>query len=240
MPYVAISKFYYMEIIFISNNHYRINDGVRSNIDNQGAFRGIRIKPLENNLFLVSIEILSAPFYQFNNDYQMSPKVMQIILDKPGEVQLRGINENSDYIIKMESIEEYIKSISLIMLDRNSQIVYLNAEKRSETPVNTDNLAIAKILEMFVEEYDQEEKTSSLTLRKISKKFGGVIDEQTIIKLINLLNSNSGKQILIPYKTIKIPDDKIYFSLLSPEYEDAYYTEFSLSLLKSLINTYQS
>ena len=122
------------------------------------------------------------------------------------------------------------------MLDRNSQIVYLNAEKRSETPVNTDNLAIAKILEMFVEEYDQEEKTSSLTLRKISKKFGGVIDEQTIIKLINLLNSNSGKQILIPYKTIKIPDDKMYFSLLSPEYEDAYYTEFSLSLLKSLIN----
>ena len=60
-----------MEIKFISNNHYRINKGIKSDNNNLGAFRGIMIKPLGSNLFEISIEILEAPFYQFQNNFQM-------------------------------------------------------------------------------------------------------------------------------------------------------------------------
>lgn len=228
-----------MEIKFISNNHYRINKGIKSDNNNLGAFRGIMIKPLGSNLFEISIEILEAPFYQFQNNFQMTPKLMKIMKDEPGLVYLQGINEFSDYAIKMNCIEEYIKDITLIMLDRDTEIIYLNAQQRSSSPINTNNVAITKILETLISEYDEEERTSSITVRNIINEFNGLVTTQEVDNYINLLNRNENRKILIPFRTIKTPDDKRNFSMFSTEYEDAYYTDDSISFLKSLIIKYK-
>lgn len=228
-----------MEIKFISNTHYRINNGIKSDNNNWGAFRGIIIKPLGNNLFEISIEILEAPFYQFQNNFQMTPKLMKIIRDEPGLVYLRGINEFSDYAIKMNCIEEYIKEITLIMLDRDIEIIYLNAEQRSSNPANIDKIAIKKILEMLISKYDDEERTSSISVRNIINEFNQLITPQEVDKYITLLNRNENRKILIPFRTIKIPEDKRNFSMFSTEYEDAYYTDDSFNYLNSLILKYK-
>ncbi len=225
-----------MVIKFISNNHSRINSGIKSNSDNLGVFRGILIKPLGDSLFEVSIEILEAPLYQFRNDFQMTPKIMKIISDESGLIYLKGINEFSDYAIKINCIEEYIKDITLIMIDRDSEITYLNAEKRNLSPVNTDNEAIKKILEMLIVNYDEEERTSSLSVKNIIHEFNQLITPQKVDQLITILNKD--RKVLSAYKAIKVPENKEYFSILSAEYEDAYFTDDSLSFLKVLINKY--
>ena len=228
-----------MSITFISNNHERINKGIKSHVNNFGAFRGILITPLPNNFYQVSFEILEPPFYQFLQNFQMAPKIMRIIKDEPGLVFLRGIDENSDYGIKMNCNEEYISDITLYLLDRDDEIIYYNAEKKSNNTIDTEKIAIYRILELYKIQYDEEEMSSSLSLNSISRKLNYDLNENQIEHYLKLINSNEGRNIFQHFKSVIEPEDKKTFSMFSAQYEDAYYIEVPLNYLESLLTKYK-
>ena len=62
---------------FVSNNHIRYNNGVRSDANNKGAYRGILIESNDSETFIVSIHNLRVDNPTFVN-IQKEPKPMKI------------------------------------------------------------------------------------------------------------------------------------------------------------------
>lgn len=123
---------------FISDNHIRYNNGVKSDANNKGAYRGILIEEYDddvfgdNKTFLVSIHNLREDNPIFGN-IQMAPKPMKIIKSNDNFIELRGYGYDemgypfSDYGIILHLSDDQIEKVTLIMWDRNVRIEYLKA-----------------------------------------------------------------------------------------------------------------
>ena len=77
------------EFKFISDNHIRYNNGVKSEANNQGAYRGILIESDDDQTFTVSIHNLGEDNPIFGN-IQMAPKPMRIVKEDQNIIELRG------------------------------------------------------------------------------------------------------------------------------------------------------
>lgn len=117
---------------FISNNHVRYNNGVKSDANNKGAYRGILIESNNDETFIVSIHNLRGDNPIFGN-IQMAPKPMEIIREDDDAIELRGYGYDemgfpySDYGIILHLSDNEIEKITLIMWDRDVKIEYLKA-----------------------------------------------------------------------------------------------------------------
>lgn len=117
-------------IDFISDNHTRLENG--NIIGNSGAnvMRGIQIRSADSQTYYVSIHNLDGIHPVWGNNIQMSQKQMKIITDREDLICLRGFgsdllgNTFSDYGINISLESNKIISITLLMYDRNIEIVY--------------------------------------------------------------------------------------------------------------------
>ena len=123
---------------FVSDNHIRYNNGVKSDADNRGACRGILIESSNNEIFMVSIHNLKKENPIFGN-IQMSPKAMKIVRQDKDSIELRGYGHDeigasfSDYGMILHLSDNTIQKITLIMWDRNARIEYLKVEEENIT-----------------------------------------------------------------------------------------------------------
>lgn len=117
---------------FVSNNHIRYNNGVRSDANNKGAYRGILIESNDSETFIVSIHNLRGDNPTFGN-IQMAPKPMKIVRKNNDTIELRGYGYDemgypfSDYGIILHLSNNIVEKVTLIMWDRNARIEYLKA-----------------------------------------------------------------------------------------------------------------
>ena len=120
------------EFKFISDNHIRYNNGVKSEANNQGAYRGILIESDDEQTFTVSIHNLRGDNSIFGN-IQMAPKPMRIVKEDQNSIELRGYGYDemgepfSDYGIVLHLSNAIVEKISLILWDRNVRIEYLKS-----------------------------------------------------------------------------------------------------------------
>lgn len=117
-------------IVFVSNNHVRYNQGVRSNADNRGATRVVCVEGKGSNKFEVSIRNMIGDNPLAGN-LQMTPKPMKIINRTENTIELRGYGKDeygdsySDYGIILYMSNGKVEKITLIMWDREVKIEYL-------------------------------------------------------------------------------------------------------------------
>lgn len=117
---------------FKSDNHYRFENGRKTDNDNYGALRRIQINE-ENGIWEVSIYIANQDVSNFGDKIQMSPKKMKVYNSTKHLIQLKGIEEldYSDYFLEIRTTDENeIYSVKLSLLDRNVEIIYFQEENK--------------------------------------------------------------------------------------------------------------
>lgn len=139
---------------FLSDDHTRIENGVSVSADNKGAWRGIRIKTSDNLYFYVTMYYMDGNHPIWGDNIQMSEKQMKLISEDSAKIILRGYGEDAlgssfaDYGLTLHKYDNSIKKITLHMLDRNIDIVYLrgNTETMNKTIVdaNVDFIELIK------------------------------------------------------------------------------------------------
>ena len=148
---------------FVSDNHIRYNNDVKSDADNRGACRGILIESSNNEIFMVSIHNLKKENPIFGN-IQMSPKAMKIVRQDKDSIELRGYGHDeigasfSDYGMILHLSDNTIQKITLIMWDRNARIEYLKVEKKNELNFEDMGTKKEKLLSLFSKTVMEEVK----------------------------------------------------------------------------------
>ncbi len=129
---------------FLSDDHTRINNGQKSDANNKGAWRGIRIKSYDNKVFYVTIYTMSGNHPMWGDNIQMSEKQMKMVKETKNKIILRGFGTDnmgysfSDYGITLHKTNNQINKISLHMYAKNAEIIYEKASNKLQTK-NTDN-----------------------------------------------------------------------------------------------------
>lgn len=130
---------------FVSDDHNRIENGQKTNANNKGAWRGIRIQTSDSKIFTVSIYNLTGTHPVWGDNVQMAPKQMKLIEENTNKIFLRGFGTDTmgasfaDYGITLHKQNKNTIRVTLHMFDRNTEIVYLkgNSEemkKVTESP----------------------------------------------------------------------------------------------------------
>lgn len=115
---------------FISDNHTRILNGQKSNTNNKGAWRGVRIQSFDNFIFSVTIYNLAGTHPVWGDNIQMSPKQMKFIEENNEKISLRGFSTEqagasfADYGLTLHKLNNIIELVTLHMYDRNINIIY--------------------------------------------------------------------------------------------------------------------
>lgn len=115
---------------FVSDDHTRIQNGQKSNANNKGAWRGIRVQTSDNKTFTSTIYNLVGTHPIWGDNIQMAPKQMKIIEENSDKIFLRGFGTDSmgasfaDYGITLHKQNGTIDKVTLHMFDRNTEIVY--------------------------------------------------------------------------------------------------------------------
>lgn len=152
---------------FVSDNHIRIQNEQRSNADNKGAWRGIRIQSPDNIIFVVAIYNLTGNHPVWGDNIQMSPKPMKLIEENNEMIYLRGIEtfeaSFSNYGITLHKRNGSITEITLLLFSKNTEIIYqegnpADMDKTKEvhirTKQNLDDTIIA--LKDYKQKWDTE------------------------------------------------------------------------------------
>ena len=116
---------------FVSDDHVRIQNGQKSDKNNKGAWRGVRIQTSDNITFTVTIYNLSGIHPVWGNNIQMAPKQMKIQEQNESLIKLRGYGYDAmggsfaDYGLTLHISNQDIEKVVLHMFDRNIEIIYL-------------------------------------------------------------------------------------------------------------------
>jgi len=136
---------------FVSDNHERTQNGQKSNANNKGAWRGIRIQSSDNLTFTVTMYNLIGNHPVWGDNIQMAPKPMRLIEENGEKIFLRGFGTDAmggsfaDYGTTLHKQNGRIEKITLHMFDRNVEILYFEG--------NSDETNKAK-------EFSQTEETT--------------------------------------------------------------------------------
>ena len=116
---------------FVSDNHERTQNGQKSNANNKGAWRGIRIQSSDNLTFTVTMYNQTGNHPVWGDNIQMAPKQMRLIEENGEKIFLRGFGTDTmgasfaDYGITLHKQNGSIERVTLHMFDRNIEIMYL-------------------------------------------------------------------------------------------------------------------
>lgn len=118
---------------FLSDNHIRSTNGVPSTTNNKGAWRGVRIISEGHDRFQVLIYNMNGNHPLWGDNLQMAPKQMKLTRSTPNEIFLQGYGEDSfgnsfaDYALTLTLKYNDVETVTLHMLDRGVEILYLKA-----------------------------------------------------------------------------------------------------------------
>lgn len=136
------------EIIFKSDNHFRFENGRKTNTLNYGANRAIKLIK-NNDYWLISIIILGDGISSFGDKIQMSPKKILLKNSTKHNYYFQGIIGNSieddfsDYEFEVQTDKDNnILWVKLILTDRNVEILYFKDEDKYRIG---ENFTLAKI-----------------------------------------------------------------------------------------------
>lgn len=126
---------------FLSDDHTRIESGRPTNADNKGAWRGIRVKTVDNTTFFVTMYNMNENHPVWGDNIQMAEKRMKLIEENESRIVLRGFGSDAmgasfaDYGLTLQKSGSDVNKVTLHMHDRNIDIVYEKAEnsKQAET-----------------------------------------------------------------------------------------------------------
>ena len=124
---------------FLSDDHTRIENGRPTNVNNKGAWRGVRIKTPDNKTFFVSMYNMNENQPIWGDNIQMAEKRMMILDDNDSKIVLRGFGTDAmgasfaDYGITIHKLKQDVNKITLHMHDRNIDIVYEKAENKMQS-----------------------------------------------------------------------------------------------------------
>lgn len=132
---------------FLSDDHVRIENGRSTNVNNKGAWRGIRVKTSNNSTFSVTMYNMNENHPIWGDNIQMAEKKMKVIVDQNDKIVLRGFGTDSmgasfaDYGLTLYKLDGVINKVTLHMHDRNIDIEYFIAKKESsdDTSLRVDN-----------------------------------------------------------------------------------------------------
>lgn len=198
---------------FVSDDHSRFENGNKSNSNNKGAWRGVRIQSSDNIVFTCTIYNLGGTHPIWADNIQMAPKPMKLVEENENKIFLRGFgNDNmgypfSDYGITLHKVNNTINMVTLHMFDRNIEIVYL---KGNPTEMNkTIEKAKLKEAPKSIVERDLDHVISSLL--DYNEKWMNVIPTQQKMS-IALQSDNLNNQGCSNYKNGDIDLAINYFS----------------------------
>jgi tetratricopeptide (TPR) repeat protein len=124
---------------FLSDDHTRIQNGQPINADNKGAWRGIRVKSSDNNVFYVTIYNMNGNHPVWGDNIQMAEKQMKMLDESNNKIILRGFGVDAmgssfaDYGLTLHKTNGSVRKVSLHMYDRNIEIVYEKSDNKEQT-----------------------------------------------------------------------------------------------------------
>ena len=120
---------------FLSDNHIRSTNGVPSGNNNKGAWRGVRIIDEGGDKFQVLIYNMVGNHPMWGDNLQMTPKQMKLVRKSSDEIYLQGYgsdifgNSFADYALTLKLTANNVSTITLHMLDRGVEILYLKGDE---------------------------------------------------------------------------------------------------------------
>jgi len=111
---------------FVSDDHTRIQNGQKSNANNKGAWRGIRVQTSDNKTFTSTIYNLSGTHPIWGDNIQMAPKQMKIIEQNDEKIFLRGFGTDTmgasfaDYGITLHKQNGSIDKVTEIVYSKGN------------------------------------------------------------------------------------------------------------------------
>ena len=152
---------------FVSDNHVRTQNGQKSNANNKGAWRGIRIQSSDNLIFTVSMYNLTGIHPVWGDNIQMAPKQMRLIEENEEKIFLRGFGTDAmgasfdDYGTTLHKQNGSIEKVTLHMFDRDVEITYLKGNPtedyfKSKTNTNISWSVADRITDMLIKENQVE------------------------------------------------------------------------------------
>jgi len=126
---------------FLSDDHTRVQNGLSTDANNKGAWRGIRIQTSDNITFYVTMYNINENHPVWGDNIQMAEKQMKLIEEKNDKIILRGYGIDTmgssfaDYGLTLHKSNEKINKISLHMHDRNIEIIYEKAEDKKQIEI---------------------------------------------------------------------------------------------------------
>lgn len=144
---------------FLSDDHIRIENGQPTSANNKGAWRGIRVKTSDNNIFYVTIYNMNENHPIWGDNIQMAEKKMSLMTEQSDKIILCSFNTDAtgvtiaDYSLTLYKSNGTVNKVKLHMHDRNTDIEYLKEkEKSSLEPSATQNSGLEEI-QSFLEKF---------------------------------------------------------------------------------------
>lgn len=191
MPSIDLSDYK-----FVSDNHTRLENGISTNVDNKGAWRGIRVKTEDNKVFTVTMYNLSGTHPSWGDNIQMAPKQMEMTEENIDKIILKGFGKDStgssfaDYGLTLHKRNNSIENIRLHFFDRNVEIVY---DRGNPSDMNKPK-EIAKVIEVQKSEKLQnlDETLSALNSFKQTWENETTMQQKMIIAMQSDKLNNEG------------------------------------------------
>jgi tetratricopeptide (TPR) repeat protein len=124
---------------FLSDDHTRVQNGQPINANNKGAWRGIRVKTPDNNIFYVTMYNMNENHPVWGDNIQMAEKKMKLVEQTNDKIILRGFGTDpmgasyADYGLTLHKSNGNVNKITLHMHDRNITITYEKAENKQQS-----------------------------------------------------------------------------------------------------------
>jgi tetratricopeptide (TPR) repeat protein len=123
---------------FLSDDHARIENGRPTNVNNKGAWRGIRVKTSDNSTFFVTLYNMNENHPVWGDNIQMAEKRMKLVVEQNDKIVLRGFGTDAmgasfaDYGLTLHKANGSVNKVTLHMHDRNIDIRYEKAENKKQ------------------------------------------------------------------------------------------------------------
>lgn len=143
---------------FLSDDHTRIENGSPSTTNNKGAWRGIRVKSNDNNVFYVTMYNMNENHPVWGDNIQMAEKQMKMLEETDNKIILRGFGVDAmgssfaDYGLTLHKTNGNVSKVSLHMHDRNIEIVYEKADNKEQTE-KLDNFTQKDSFRGFIQKF---------------------------------------------------------------------------------------
>ena len=154
---------------FLSDDHTRVQNGKESNTDNKGAWRGIRVKTPDNQVFYVTMYNMNENNPVWGDNIQMAEKQMKIIEETDEKIILRGFGKDAlgssfvDYGLTLHKNNDDIDKITLHMYDRNIDIIYKKAQSEEQS-AKLDDFTEKDSYESFINKFSTMSMTDKMQI----------------------------------------------------------------------------